>query len=149
MATSVATPLEYQFAEIPGLSQMTSTSVLGNTQITLQFDLDRNIDAAAQDVQSAINAAGGQLPKNLPRPPSYRKVNPADSPILILAVHSDVLPLTDGRRLRRERDRAADLADLRRRAGASSAASRSPRCGCRSIRPRLPRSASSSKTSPT
>jgi hydrophobic/amphiphilic exporter-1 (mainly G- bacteria), HAE1 family len=94
MATSVATPLEYQFAEIPGLSQMTSTSVLGNAQITLQFDLDRNIDGAALDVQSAINAAGGQLPKNLPSPPSYKKVNPADSPILILAVHSDVLPLT-------------------------------------------------------
>ena len=95
MATSVATPLEYQFAEIPGLSQMTSTNILGNTQITLQFDLDRNIDAAAQDVQSAINAAGGQLPKNLPSPPFYRKVNPADSPILILAVHSEVLPLTE------------------------------------------------------
>jgi hydrophobe/amphiphile efflux-1 (HAE1) family protein len=94
MATSVATPLEYQFAEIPGLSQMTSTNILGNSTITLQFDLDRNIDAAAQDVQSAIDAAGGQLPKNLPTPPSYRKVNPADSPILILAVHSDVLPLT-------------------------------------------------------
>jgi len=94
MATSVATPLEYQFAEIPGLSQMTSTNILGNATITLQFDLDRNIDAAAQDVQSAIDAAGGQLPKNLPTPPSYRKVNPADSPILILAVHSDVLPLT-------------------------------------------------------
>jgi HAE1 family hydrophobic/amphiphilic exporter-1 len=94
MATSVATPLEYQFAQIPGLSQMTSTSILGNAQITLQFDLDRNIDAAAQDVQSAIDAAGGQLPKTLPSPPSYKKVNPADSPILILAVHSDVLPLT-------------------------------------------------------
>ena len=94
MATSVATPLEYQFAEIPGLSQMTSTNILGNSNITLQFDLDRNIDAAAQDVQSAIDAAGGQLPKNLPSPPSYRKVNPADSAVLILAVHSDVLPLT-------------------------------------------------------
>ena len=94
MASSVATPLEYQFSEIPGVSQMTSTSVLGSTQITLQFDLGRNIDAAAQDVQSAIDAAGGQLPKNLPTPPSYRKVNPADSSILILALHSDVLPLT-------------------------------------------------------
>ena len=94
MATSVATPLEFQFAEIPGLSQMTSTSVLGTAQVTLQFELDRSIDGAALDVQSAINAAGGQLPKNLPSPPTYRKVNPADSPILILAVHSDVLPLT-------------------------------------------------------
>jgi len=93
MASSVAAPLEYQFAEIPGVSEMTSTSVLGNTEITLQFDLNRNIDAAAQDVQSAISAASGQLPKNLPSAPSYKKVNPADSAILILSVHSDVLPL--------------------------------------------------------
>jgi hydrophobic/amphiphilic exporter-1 (mainly G- bacteria), HAE1 family len=94
MASSVATPLEYQFAQISGLSQMTSTNALGTTQITLQFDLNRNIDAAAQDVQTGIDAAGGQLPKNLPTPPTYRKVNPADSPILILSVHSDVLPIT-------------------------------------------------------
>jgi hydrophobe/amphiphile efflux-1 (HAE1) family protein len=94
MASSVAAPLEYQFAEISGLSQMTSTNVLGYTQITLQFDLDRNIDAAAQDVQTGIDAAGGQLPKNLPTPPTYRKVNPADSAILILAVHSEVLPVS-------------------------------------------------------
>jgi hydrophobe/amphiphile efflux-1 (HAE1) family protein len=73
---------------------MTSTNALGSTNITLQFDLNRNIDAAAQDVQTGIDAAGGQLPKNLPTPPTYRKVNPADSPILILAVHSDVLPVT-------------------------------------------------------
>jgi hydrophobe/amphiphile efflux-1 (HAE1) family protein len=94
MAASVAQPLEYQFAQIPGMTQMTSTNVLGTTQVTLQFDLDRNIDAAAQDIQSAIDAAAGLLPKNLPAPPSYKKVNPADSPILILAAHSDVLPLT-------------------------------------------------------
>jgi len=94
MASSVAQPLEYQFAQISGLSQMTSTNLLGATLITLQFDLDRNIDAAAQDVQTGIDAAGGQLPKNLPTPPTYRKVNPADSPILILAMHSDVLPVT-------------------------------------------------------
>jgi hydrophobe/amphiphile efflux-1 (HAE1) family protein len=94
MASSVATPLEYQFAAIPGVTQLTSSSVLGTTQITVQFDLGRDIDAAAQDIQSAIDAAGGQLPKNLPSPPSYRKVNPADSPILILSAHSDVLPLT-------------------------------------------------------
>src|SRR5471032_326264 len=94
MASSVATPLEYQFAEISGLSQMTSINLLGTTQITLQFNLNRNIDAAAQDVQTGIDAAGGQLPKNLPTAPSYRKVNPADSPILILSVHSDVLPVT-------------------------------------------------------
>ena len=94
MASSVATPLEYQFAQIPGLTEMTSSSVLGGTSITLQFGLDRNIDAAAQDIQSAIDAAGGQLPKNLPAPPSYRKINPADTPILLLGIHSDVLPMT-------------------------------------------------------
>jgi hydrophobe/amphiphile efflux-1 (HAE1) family protein len=93
MASSVATPLETQFAQISGLSQMTSSNALGSTQITLQFDLNRNIDAAAQDVQTGIDAAGGQLPKNLPTPPTYKKVNPADSPILLLAVHSDVLPV--------------------------------------------------------
>jgi HAE1 family hydrophobic/amphiphilic exporter-1 len=94
MASSVAQPLETQFAQISGVAQMTSTSVLGSTQITLQFNLDRNIDGAAQDVQSAIDAAGGQLPKNLPTPPTQRKVNPADSAVLILAVHSEVLPIT-------------------------------------------------------
>jgi hydrophobe/amphiphile efflux-1 (HAE1) family protein len=90
----VTAPLERQFAEIPGVAQMTSSSVLGISSITVQFDLDRNIDAAAGDIQAAINAAGGQLPKNLPSPPTYRKVNPADSPILIFAVHSDSLPIT-------------------------------------------------------
>jgi hydrophobe/amphiphile efflux-1 (HAE1) family protein len=94
MASAVAQPLEYQFAQIPGLTQMTSTSVLGQTGITLQFALDRNIDGAAQDVEAAISAASGQLPRNLPSPPTYKKVNPADSPVVILAVHSDVLPAT-------------------------------------------------------
>jgi len=94
MASSVAQPLETQFAQIPGVAQMTSTIALGTTQITLQFNLERSIDGAAQDVQTAIDAAGGQLPKNLPAPPNQRKVNPADSPILIFAVHSDVLPVT-------------------------------------------------------
>jgi multidrug efflux pump subunit AcrB len=86
MASSVATPLEQQFAAIPGLAQMTSTSGLGTTTITLQFDLNRNIDGAAEDVQTAINAAGGLLPKDLPNPPTYRKTNPADRAILIYAV---------------------------------------------------------------
>jgi HAE1 family hydrophobic/amphiphilic exporter-1 len=94
MAASVAQPLERQFSLIPGLTQMTSTSALGSTQVTLQFDLNRNIDAAALDVQSAINAAAGQLPTSLPSPPSFRKINPADSPVLVLAVQSDALPLT-------------------------------------------------------
>jgi hydrophobic/amphiphilic exporter-1 (mainly G- bacteria), HAE1 family len=94
MASSVAQPLETQFAQISGVSQMTSISTLGATAITLQFDLSRNIDGAASDVLEAINAAGGQLPKDLPTPPTFRKVNPADSPILLLAATSKTLPLT-------------------------------------------------------
>src|SRR3954466_13864202 len=94
MAATVASPLERQFGQIAGITQMTSTSTLGSTSITLQFDLNRNVDAAAQDVQAAITAAGWQLPQTLTSPPTYRKVNPADSPILILAAHSDSLPLT-------------------------------------------------------
>src|SRR5579872_3874124 len=82
MASSVATPLETQFTAIPSLSQMTSFSGVGVTSITLQFDLSRNIDAAASDVQQAINAAAGVLPQGMPTPPTYRKVNPADFPIL-------------------------------------------------------------------
>ena len=92
MAESIATPLEQQFTAIPALAQMTSLSGTGTTTITLQFDLSRNIDGAAQDVQTAINAAGGLLPKDLPTPPTYRKVNPADFPVLIYAVYSDALP---------------------------------------------------------
>jgi HAE1 family hydrophobic/amphiphilic exporter-1 len=94
MASSVAQPLERQFAQIPGIAQMTSTSYLGTAAVTIQFDLNRSIDGAANDVQGAINAAGGQLPKNLPSPPTYRKVNPADSPILLLSATSDTVPLT-------------------------------------------------------
>ena len=101
MASSVATPLERQFGRIAAVTEMTSSSALGSTSITLQFDLNRNIDAAARDVQAAINAARGNLPSNLPNNPSYRKVNPADSPILILSLTSDTLPL----------DKVNDLAD--------------------------------------
>src|SRR5713101_617698 len=89
MASAVATPLERQFGRIAGVTEMTSTSNLGATSVVLQFDLNRNIDAAARDVQAAINAARGQLPANLPSNPSYRKVNPADAPIMILALTSD------------------------------------------------------------
>jgi multidrug efflux pump len=89
MASSVATPLERQFGRIAGVNQMTSTSQLGSTSITLQFDLNRNIDAAGRDVQAAINAALGQLPANLPTRPNWHKVNPADAPIMILALTSD------------------------------------------------------------
>jgi len=95
MASSVAQPLERQFAQIPGIAQMTSTSSLGTSAVTIQFDLNRSIDGASNDVQAAINAASGQLPKNLPSPPTYRKVNPADSPILIMSATSDTLPLTE------------------------------------------------------
>jgi hydrophobe/amphiphile efflux-1 (HAE1) family protein len=94
MAASVAAPLERQFGQIAGITQMTSVSTLSTTAIVLQFDLNRNIDGAAQDVQAAITAAGRQLPVNLFPPPTYRKVNPADSPILILSARSEVLPIT-------------------------------------------------------
>jgi multidrug efflux pump len=90
MATSVATPLERQFGRIAGVTEMTSSSTLGSTNITMQFDLSRNIDAAARDVQAAINAARSNLPADLPSQPTYRKVNPADAPILIIAMTSDV-----------------------------------------------------------
>ena len=92
MASSVTTPLERQFGQISGLAQMTSVSSFGNTAVTLQFNLDRDIDAAAQDVQAAMNAANGVLPK-MPNPPTYSKVNPADAPILTLSITSDTLPL--------------------------------------------------------
>ena len=95
MASSVATPLERQFGRIAGVTQMTSSSSLGGTSVSLQFDLNRNIDAAARDVQAAINAARGQLPANLPSNPTYRKVNPADAPILILTLTSEILPKSE------------------------------------------------------
>ncbi|HLX46330.1 MAG TPA: efflux RND transporter permease subunit, partial [Bryobacteraceae bacterium] len=89
MASSVATPLERQFGRIAGINEMTSSSNLGATSITLQFDLNRNIDAAARDVQAAINAARSQLPPNLPQNPFWRKSNPADSPILFISLTSE------------------------------------------------------------
>ena len=92
MASSVATPLERQFGRISAVTEMTSSSSLGQTSITLQFDLNRNIDAAARDVEAAINAARGYLPADLPGNPTYRKVNPADAPIMIIALTSDKLP---------------------------------------------------------
>jgi multidrug efflux pump len=93
MASSVATPLERQFGRIAGVTQMTSSSTLGSTGITLQFDLNRNINAAARDVEAAINAARSQLPADLPSQPTYRKVNSADSPILLLSLTSDTIPI--------------------------------------------------------
>ncbi len=93
MASSITTPLERQFGQISGLASMTSTSSFGTTAITLQFTLDRDIDSAAQDVQAAINAANGVLPRGVPSPPTFNKVNPADTPILTLVISSDSLPL--------------------------------------------------------
>jgi hydrophobe/amphiphile efflux-1 (HAE1) family protein len=94
MASSVAAPLERQFGQIPGVTQLTSTSALGATNVVVQFDLNRNIDAAAQDIQAAITAASKFLPTAMTYPPIYRKVNPADAPIMMLWAHSDTLPLT-------------------------------------------------------
>src|SRR5580658_794617 len=90
MASAVAAPLEKQFGHIAGVTEMTSVSLLGTTGITMQFDLNRNIDGAARDVEAAINAARSYLPANLPANPTWRKVNPADSPILIIAMTSDI-----------------------------------------------------------
>jgi multidrug efflux pump len=103
MASAVTAPLERQFGQVPGLNQMTSTSSEGSSVITLQFDLDLNIDVAEQDVQAAINAASNFLPQNLPNPPIYSKINPADTPIVTLAMSSDTLPLF----------KVEDLADTR------------------------------------
>jgi len=93
IASAVTTPLERQFGQVPSLTQMTSVSSFGSSQITLQFELDRNIDAAEQDVQAAINAATNLLPRTLPAPPTYSKSNPADQPILTLSASSETLPL--------------------------------------------------------
>src|SRR5205809_2731254 len=101
MASSVTSPLERQFGQLPGLNQMTSTSSFGASLITLQFTLEHQIDVAVQEVQAAINAASTNLPRDLPNPPLYSKVNPADTPILTLALTSDTLPL----------NRVEDLAD--------------------------------------
>jgi hydrophobic/amphiphilic exporter-1 (mainly G- bacteria), HAE1 family len=93
MASSVATPLEQEFSTIAGIDSMSSVSTLGSSQVTLQFNLSRDIDAAAQDVQAAISRAGNRLPRTMPAPPSYRKVNPADQPVIYMAIRSDTLPL--------------------------------------------------------
>src|SRR5689334_15204212 len=94
VASTVAAPLERRLGQISGVSELTSVSTLGATAISIQFNLNRNVDGAARDVQAAINAAAGDLPFNLPAPPTYRKVNPADAPIMILAMTSDTLPAT-------------------------------------------------------
>ena len=118
MASSVATPLERQFSTIAGITSMNSTNSLGTTQITLQFDLDRNIDAAAQDVQAAISQSAPFLPPDMPSPPTFRKVNPADQPILYLGLTSRDAAAVHPRRIRRDAAGAAHLDGQRRRPGA-------------------------------
>ncbi len=116
MASSVTTPLERQFGQISGLAQMTSVSSFGNAAITLQFVLDRDIDAAAQDVQAAMNAANGVLPR-MPNPPVYNKVNPADTPILTLRISSGHPAAGEGQRSGRHRPGAKAQRGDRRRPG--------------------------------
>ena len=99
-ASSIALPLEKQFATIAGLQSINSTSAQGSTNITLQFDLSRNIDAAAQDVQAMIAKAARQLPPQMPAPPSYQKVNPGDQPVMFLVLRSPTLPLSHDQRIR-------------------------------------------------
>jgi multidrug efflux pump subunit AcrB len=140
MASSVATPLERQFGQIAGITQLTSTSSLGATTIVIQFDLNRNIDAAAQDVQAAITAAGRTLPLNLTTPPVYRKTNPADAPIMILGVHSDSLPLTTVDDYA-DNFLAQQMSQMPGVARFSSLASRSRRSACRWTLASLPQKA--------
>ena len=118
MASSVATPLEKQFSTIAGIDSMTSTNSLGQTSITIQFNLSRGLDGAALDVQAAITAAGGQLPPQMPTPPTFQKVNPADSPILYLALSSPTMKAVRHRRGRRDHHCPERLHGERRGAGA-------------------------------
>ncbi len=117
MVSAVTTPLERQLGQIPSLAQLTSVSSAATSLITLQFTLDRDIDAAEQDVQAAINAASNLLPRTLPTPPTYSKSNPADVPVMVLGVSSDSAPHRARRRLRRLDPGAEDLAGQRRRPG--------------------------------
>ncbi|MEJ0010402.1 MAG: efflux RND transporter permease subunit [Alphaproteobacteria bacterium] len=118
MAATVAAPLERRLGEIAGVAELTSTSGTGSSSITAQFDLDRDINGAAHDVQAAINASGADLPVDLPNPPTYRKVNPADAPVLILAVTSGPDRAELALRRLRFHPRPAHRAGLRRGAGA-------------------------------
>ena len=135
MASSVTAPLERQFGQVPGLSQMTSSSSLGSSIITLQFNLDQNIDIAEQEVQAAINSSGTYLPADLPNPPIYSKVNPADAPILTLALTSSTCRFprwktSQTRHSRRKFPKSRAWGWFR------SAAGKSPQCACRRIRRR-------------
>jgi multidrug efflux pump len=136
MTSSVTSPLERQFGQMPGLKEMSSRSSAGASVLTLQFDLSLNIDIAEQEVQAAINAAGNLLPSTLPAPPIYAKVNPADAPILTLAVTSDSMPITQVEDLSDTRI-AQKISQLASAWSASTAPS-VPRCGSRSICRRWP-----------
>ena len=115
MAVSVAAPLERQFATIAGITSITSLNTEGSTQVTLEFDLNRNIDAASLDVQSAISVATRALPEDLPARPAYRRVNPADAPIIFLALTSDTAPVAGDQRVRRQGHEPAAVDHHRRR----------------------------------
>ncbi len=143
MTSSVTAPLEVQFGQMPNLNQMSSISSAGASVITLQFGLTISLDVAEQEVQAAINAAGNLLPSDLPAPPIYAKVNPADAPILTLGLTSKTMPLTAGRGFRRHAAGAEDLAAARRRPRQHSAAASGRRCASR------PTSASSRPTAST
>ncbi len=138
MASSVTAPLERQFGQVPGLSQMTSSSSQGCSVITLQFSLDLNIDVAEQEVQQAINSAGTYLPKDLPNPPVYSKTNPADAPILTLALLTSARrsPLSSACRIWRIRGWRKRFRSFPVSAWSASAVGRSRRCAFRRIRPR-------------
>ena len=134
MTSSVTAPLEKQFGQVPGMTQMTSISSFGSSLITLQFALDLNIDIAEQEVQAAINAAGTFLRRTFPIPPIYSKTNPADAPILTLAITSPYDSAAEGRGTGRDAHGAANFAAARASDWSASAADSGPRCGCRPIR---------------
>jgi multidrug efflux pump subunit AcrB len=144
VASSVAAPLERQFAQISGITQMTSVSTLGATQVAIQFDLNKSIDSAAQDVQAAISIANKTLPQSMTIPPNYRKINPADPPILVLGARSETLPLTS---INDYLDRflAQQISQVPGVAQAGIGGIGGPPSASRSIRPSWPRSASPSK----
>ena len=141
MSTSVTAPLERQFGQMPGLKQMTSTSSFGSSVITLQFDLALNIDIAEQEVQAAVNASSTLLPTDLPNPPVYSKVNPADAPVLTLALTSEVLPLRDVQSLADTR-LAPKISQLPGVGLVSISGGQKPRCACKPIPRPWPRTGS-------
>ena len=149
MAASIASPIERQLSTISGISSITSSSTQGSTSITIQFELSRDIDSAALDVQTALSTAARRLPPEMTTPPQFRKVNPGDFPILFISTRSATLPLSRRQRIRRDRAGPADLADPGRRAGADLSARSALRSASRSIRPPRRRATSRSTKSAT